>query len=389
MTSASALSVVPPANHLVHGMGTALEVPTWPAITVDEAVAALAHFSIAGELTALHWHSPRPFSAAALVQTTRGMFLLKRHDHRLRTIEGLAEEHAFAAHLAANGVSVPDLVRATDGASATAIGDWRYELHRKAAGADAYRDRLSWTPFLSLDHAHAAGVALAKVHLAARDFDAPARCRQPLVASFAILPASDPMATTEHYVTARPALAAFLAERPWQQQLAPLFAQLGDGLFDLLAGQPPLWTHNDWHPSNLLWAEDGTVQTVFDFGLADRTCAVHDIATAIERTAVRWLELGQGADDAIGNPATAQALLAGYRTVAALSCADLTTILRLVPLVHLEFALSEIDYFTSVVVDPASAALAWDGYLIGHAKWFLSAAGQDFLQRIALPVHGQ
>lgn len=389
MTSASVLSVVSPANHLVHGMGTEWEAPTWPAITVDEAVTALAHFPIAGELTALHWHSPRPFSAAALVQTTRGMFLLKRHDHRLRTIEGLAEEHAFAAHLAANGVSVPDLMRVTDGASATAIGDWRYELHRKAAGADMYRDRLSWTPFLSLDHAHAAGVALAKVHLAARGFDAPARCRQPLVASFTILPASDPMAATEYYVTARPALAAFLAKRPWQRQLAPLVVQLGDGLSDLLAGQPPLWTHNDWHPSNLLWAEDGTVQTVFDFGLADRTCAVHDIATAIERTAVRWLELGQGADDAIGDPATAQALLAGYRTVAVLSRADLTAILRLVPLVHLEFALSEIDYFTSVVVDPASAALAWDGYLIGHAEWFQSAAGQDFLQRIALPVHGQ
>jgi hypothetical protein len=61
---------------------------------------------------------------------------------------------------------------------------------------------------------------------------------------------------------------------------------------------------------------------------------------------------------------------------------DLATIAALLPLVHVEFALSEIDYFTSVVADPASAALAWDGYLIGHADWFRSAAGQDFLRAI-------
>jgi Ser/Thr protein kinase RdoA (MazF antagonist) len=145
---------------------------------------------------------------------------------------------------------------------------------------------------------------------------------------------------------------------------------------------PPLWTHNDWHPSNLLWASDGSVETIFDFGLADRTCAVHDIATAIERTAIRWLELGQGADDTIADPEAALALLAGYATILPLSRADTTTVVRLLPLVHLEFALSEIDYFTGVVADTASAAMAWDDYLVGHADWFLSAPGQDFLRRI-------
>ncbi len=363
-------------------MGTDWEAPTWPAITADDAVVALALFPSAGVLTDLRWHSPRPFSAAALVQTTRGGFFLKRHDHRLRTIAGLAEEHAFIAHLAKNGVSVPDLVPAIDGTSAVAVGDWRYELHRTAPGADLYRDRMSWTPFLSCGHAQAAGVALATLHRAARGFEAPARRRQPLVASFTILPAHDPMAAAGAYVAARPAMAAFLADRDWQRHLARVVPSLGDGLSTLLAVQAPLWTHNDWHPSNLLWADDGSVATIFDFGLADRTCAVHDIATAIERSAIRWLDLGHGADDAIADPVAARALLAGYASVAPLSRADLTAILRLVPLVHVEFALSEIDYFTSVVADPASAALAWDGYLIGHADWFLSVAGQDFLRAI-------
>jgi Ser/Thr protein kinase RdoA (MazF antagonist) len=371
-----------PVDHLVHGMGTAMETPTWPAIAADEAAAVIASFPAAGRLMALHWHSPRPFSAAALVHTTQGAFFLKRHHHSLRSIAGLAEEHAFIAHLASGGVSVPEILSTADGATAVAWGEWSYELHREAPGRDLYRDSLSWTPFLSHAHAHAAGVALARLHVAARSFSAPARRPQPLVASFTILPAADPVAAVEAYVAARPAMAAFLAARPWRRELGQLFAALGEGLPAMLADQVPLWTHNDWHPSNLLWAEDGSVRTVFDFGLADRTCAVHDIATAIERSAVQWLKLGQGEDATIADPDAAVALLAGYATIQPLSRSDIATIVRLLPLVHVEFALSEIDYFTGVVADPASAALARDEYLVGHAAWFRSAPGQDFLRRI-------
>jgi Ser/Thr protein kinase RdoA (MazF antagonist) len=363
-------------------MGTAMETPTWPAITIDEAAAVVASFPAAGRLTALHWHSPRPFSAATLVHTTKGAFFLKRHHHSLRSIAGLAEEHAFIAHLASAGVSVPEILSAADGATAIARDEWSYELHREAPGQDLYRDSLSWTPFLSHAHAHAAGVALARLHVAARSFPAPARRPQPLVASFTILPAADPVAAAEAYVATRPAMAAFLAPRPWRRELGQLFAVLGEGLPSMLADQVPLWTHNDWHPSNLLWADDGSVRTVFDFGLADRTCAVHDIATAIERSAVQWLKLGQGKDATIADPDAALALLAGYETIQPLSRSDIATIVRLMPLVHVEFALSEIDYFTEVVADPASAALAWDEYLVGHAAWFRSAPGQDFLRRI-------
>ncbi|RZM10633.1 MAG: hypothetical protein EOP67_68180 [Sphingomonas sp.] len=78
----------------------------------------------------------------------------------------------------------------------------------------------------------------------------------------------------------------------------------------------------------------------------------------------------------------ALALLAGYATVAPIGRADVEAIVRLLPLVHLEFALSEIEYFTAVVEDLASAALAWDDYLIGHAEWFQSAPGEDFLRAI-------
>ena len=65
---------------------------------------------------------------------------------------------------------------------------------------------------------------------------------------------------------------------PWHQRLGTRLAQ-----------QPRLWTHNDWHVSNLLWHGQGAhseVACVFDFGLASPTSALFDLATAIERNAV-------------------------------------------------------------------------------------------------------
>jgi len=369
-------------GHRVHGMGLAMEAPTWPAITDDEAATVLARYPAAPPIEALRWHSPRPFSAATLIDTSGGALVLKRHDRRVRTVAGLAEEHAFVAHLAAAGTPVPDVLRASDGASAISVGGWSYELHRQGAGDDIYRDRPSWTPFLSQAHGHAAGVALARLHRASRGFDAPARVAQPLVASFSILAATDPMAATEAYVAARPALAAFLARRTWHRQLSSLFARSGRDLAHRIAAQRPLWTHNDWHPSNLLWSARGRVQTVFDFGLADRTCAAHDLATAIERTAFAWLELGQGPDEAIADPAAALSLIAGYTTISPVDRSFIETVIQLLPLVHVEFALSEIDYFAGIVDDSEAAALAWDNYLLGHADWFCSAPGRDFLARV-------
>lgn len=375
-------------GHLVHGMGTALETPTWPAITMAEAEAVLACFPAAGCVTSLRWHSPRPFSAATLIETDRGAYFLKRHHQRLRTPAALTEEHGYMAHLRSAGVPVPEVVAAADGAGAIAQSEWTYELHRAASGVDLYRDRPSWTPFLTHRHSYAAGVALGRLHLAARDYAAAPRGDHPLIASFTILTAHDPLAAAETYVSARPALAAFLGDKPWRQELARLFALLGGGLPERLERQAPLWTHNDWHPSNLLWSTDGAVETIFDFGLATRTCALHDLATAIERTCVRWLELGQRKDGELADADAALAMIAGYETVAPLDRADRESVARLLPLVHVEFALSEVDYFAGIVGDRTQASVAWKEYLIDHAEWFLSDAGQDFVQRIQCGAAG-
>ena len=374
---------MPTGSHLVHGMGTALEAPTWPIITDEQASELLTLFPAAGNFDRLSWHSPRPFSAAALVHTDRDEFVMKRHHRQLRSPAALAQEHAFMAHLRAAVLQVPEVMLARDGTGAIAHGDWTYELHRKAPGLDLYRDRPSWTPFLSHAHAFAAGAALAGLHLAARGFAGPPRERDPLVASFSILPSRHPLASAQAYIAARPALARFMAGEPWQAELGRLFAALGTGLAESLEDQQPLWTHNDWHPSNLLWSAAGDVTTVFDFGMATRTCALHDLATAIERTAIPWLDLAEGRDQP-ADPQAALQLIAGYRTLLPLSSTQIQTIVRLLPLVHIEFALSEVDYFAGILHARDQAELAWQGYGVGHADWFLSLPGQAFLQDLEI-----
>ena len=370
------------APHLVHGMGTGLEAPAWPPIGREHAAAVLARLPGVGALQGLAWHSPRPFSAAALVETDTGTVFVKRHHRAVRSVAGLGAEHAFMRHLAQRGQPVVRPLADAQGQTALATGDWVWEVHPLAPGDDLYRDQPSWTPFLSVRHAHAAGVALARLHRAAADHAAPARPAEPLVSSATILGAADPARAGQAYVMARPALVGWLAGRDWRGELAGVLARHdAPGVAQDLRAHPTLWTHNDWHPSNLTWNGDGTVAGVLDFGLADRGFALLDLAIALERSAVRWLEMEPG-KSGLAQIEDARALIAGYASVTPLSRADRALLARLLPLAHVEFALAETEYFAGPVQRPGDAALAWDGYLLGHAAWFAQAEGQALLAAV-------
>jgi len=358
-------------------------------------------FPAAGGADALLTVSPRPFSAASVVATPRGKVFLKRHALAVRTLASLAEEHAFLAWMAAKTALVQPALTTASGASAVVDAPWCYEAHPVAAGTDLYQDALSWTPFLSPNHAHAAGQAMAQLHDAAEGFPAPARARAQLVTSFTILPAPNPYKAIEQYLAARPQLQAWLGQRHWraavEETLAPFFETLAETPFaSWLAGRgshpmsrnlAPLWTHNDLHASNLTWSSAGpeaTAAAVIDFGLADRTCALHDLATAIERNVVEWLRLDEQAATRgpLTHPGQLNALLSGYHAVRPLTGEDLSALAAILPIVHLEFALSEADYFLTVLNSPEKTAIAWDGYFLGHARWFSSPEGRALLDQI-------
>jgi Ser/Thr protein kinase RdoA (MazF antagonist) len=313
---------------------------------------------------------------------------VKRHHRSVRDREGLLEEHRFLQHLHAQGAAVPRVLEDAQGETAIEREEWTYEVHETPAGVDLYRDALSWTPFRTAAHARAAGEALAQLHRAAVGFDAPRREPRPLVASFTIFAANDAAAELKRYLAARPALADRADVRACTEQALELLAPFHAELRPLLPALRPLWTHNDLHASNLLWSDEGAdarAAAIIDFGLADRTNAVHDLAHAIERNVVEWLALVESSSFREEVPvhfSHLRALLEGYESIRPLSKQEAAALAPMTALCHAEFALSEADYFLGVLHAEQSAAMAYDGWLVGHARWFWSDAGERLLHAL-------
>jgi len=374
-----------PVGLFVHGMGRGLAEPDWTPLTGGEVTGILDRYDgpRAGRRPAgadIAWRSPRPMSAAALVRRSGRKLFVKRHGKRVRNAGQLMAEHAFAGHLRGQGLPVPAVLRAADGSAALTLDGWVYEVHEVAAGVDLYRDAVSWSPFASLGHARAAGAALARLHRAAAGFGWPARPWGVLVNSCHVITAADPLAEVERLLGRWPALAGYLGKRPWRDDLTRYHLPAIARAAPLLARLPRQWGHGDWHPSNLTWtsaAADAGVAGIFDFGLANRTFAVHDLAVALERSTVGWLDLAESGR-AGADLAAVDALLDGYETARPLGGLEAAALAEVLPVAHLEYALSEIEYFAGVVHSPANADLAY-GYLVDHARWFTGPDGLALL----------
>ena len=371
-----------------HGLDGRLVEPDWAPLAMDEVCALLRRFPDCGEPLRVLSVSPRPLSAASVVETQGGQVFIKRHHRSVRDREGLLEEHRFLQHLRARGAAVPGVLADMHGETAIESGDWTYEVHEAAIGVDLYREALSWTPFQTAAHARSAGEALARLHVAAEGFEAPRRKARPLVASFTIFAENDPGAELERYLKAWPALTNREDVRACAGEALELLAPFHAELVPLLPALQPLWTHNDLHASNLLWSDDGLdarAAAIIDFGLADRTNAVHDLAHAIERNMVEWLALVENPtrpDDVPVHFDHLCALLEGYESVRPLSKQEAVALAPMTALCHAEFALSEADYFLGGLQAEESAAMAYDGWLVGHARWFKSGAGERLLDRL-------
>jgi Ser/Thr protein kinase RdoA (MazF antagonist) len=382
---------------LAHGMGKALVQPDWPPLTDDEVSAVLARYGRPGGGAVVSWQSPRPMSAAALVQCGGGTsrargrgkqsgeeVFVKRHHTLVRTAGQLAAEHALAAHLRARGVAVPAVLSTPEGITVAQSGAYVYEVHAVAEGIDLYRDAPSWSPFNSPGHARAAGAALARFHRASASFGLPERPPAVLTNSCAVVTAADPLAEVARLAARRPGLACYLDRRHWQDDLTRYHLPSISQIAPLLGGLGRLWGHGDFHPSNLTWASPSpgaAVVAVIDLGLANRTFAAHDLALAIERSAVAWLDLADTGQAGADLPAV-DALLDGYQEVRPLTRTEVAAVARLLPVVHVEYALSEVEYFASVVRSPDNADLAYNTYLIGHTRWFGGPEGLALLSHL-------
>lgn len=378
MSSEEAVSTTAKA----HGLDGKLAEPDWPALTQDEVRALLAGFPELLPPFRILSVSPRPLSAAGVVLTREGRVFVKRHARVVRDAEGLREEHRFTKHLRGREAAVPRVLADMHGETAVELGEGTFEVHEVPDGIDAYEEAISWTPFRCVEHARAAGAAMARLHLAAEGYDAAARAGRALVAGFTVYASADPSAAFDAYVDARPVLREYLVCRNCREEALELLSPFHGELLPLLPGLAPLWTHNDLHPSNLFWSDSGLdaeVTAAIDFGLSDRTNAVHDIAHAIERSTVDWLAL-------VNDPAHPEdvavhfdhlwALLEGYESLRPLSAVEARALAPMLALCHAEFALSETDYFLSVLHSEEKAWYACEGYLVLHARWWRGAGAK-------------
>lgn len=368
------VSAAEPGQFGVLGVQTGRD---WPCLTAEEIRAVLAHYPGVVPGGTCAWHSMRPFSAAALVTGAGEACLIKRHHSSLRNVAALSEEHAFMQHLAREGVPVCLPCVTAEGTTALAHNDWTYEVFPRAPGEDMYRDVMSWQSYLCPEHAYAAGQALARLHHAAASYTAPDRAAgRVLISSMAVIGQADLMAALQAWVPAQPGLAQALRSRSWQEDVQRVLSPWHDRLVSLLPEIVPCGGHGDWHGSNLLWTPQGDIACVLDFGMAGRTCAMFDLATALERSMVDWLAPAQERHVAWQDMA---AFLRGYATISPPDDTARALLRAFLPMVHVEFALSEVAYFETLLHDPSSASVAYDDYLLGHAQWFNSAEGQAML----------
>ena len=362
--------------------------PDWPHLRLEELSALLRRYPRLRGARAILSHSPRPFSSASLVATGAGTVFVKRHALAVRGAADLCEEHAFMAHLRGKGIPVCEVIATADGRTAVEADGWSYEVHSLAPGEDIYRDLFSWKPFFCTGHAREAGAMLARLHCAAEDYSAAPRRSRILVSSFSIFSQAEPMPALARYLEACPGATAYLEKfSGWRETFAALLLPLHERLRPFLPLLAPLWTHNDLHASNLTYGsagDDALALGVIDFGLACQTCALFDLATAIERNAIDWLEMGAAAASArpgLVHWDQLRALLDGYHGVRPLAPEEWLALAELLPLVHVEYALSELEYFASVLHSEPSAALAYS-YLFEHARWFASPEGSQLLETL-------
>ncbi|TCV93389.1 Ser/Thr protein kinase RdoA (MazF antagonist) [Luteibacter rhizovicinus] len=369
-------------THRIHGVAGDHVAPDWPPITRSEVDDLLRGYAVSGAIHGIEWHSPRPLSAACLVRTETATLFVKRHHRRVRTVATLSEEHRFIAHQRAMGIPVPRVMCDRNGNSVAAMGAWVYEVHEAATGIDLYRDVFSWSPLANVGHAFTAGRMLATMHDAATDYVAPQRNTHILVARCDLIAAPDPIAALQAQLPDRPGLAAYLNERDWIADLRRALAPWHGHAQPRISREPRLWTHGDWHVSNLFWSgdrDDASVAAVLDFGLAAETFALFDLATAIERNAIAWLQLEQPDAPRVD---IALALIEGYRQQRRLDADDIHLLADILPIVHVDFALSEVEYFHGITASSSDADVAYTAFLLGHIAWFDTPPGQALLQAI-------
>ena len=312
--------------------------------------------------------------AVARCRTAGGEVYLKRQPPMGRARSQLEWQHRLANHLAERGVPAARALGLVE-----RDGLW-YELHEPAAGEDVYDGADSWDPFGSDAHVAAAGRMLAWLHAAGADF--PDRTPQPQTGVVVQLGSvvHDPVEAVELLAARRPAVADHLAGRDWRAAVEAAYAEPFARLRPLLADLPSRPLHGDWQTNNLFFAGDD-VAGIIDFHQADYAPRALDLAIAVERNCFFWNRISAG-DGSAFDLRQGELLAASYVAETPLEAAERKAFADVLAVCQFEYGISFLDYYWGVERDREKADWAWDTFVLGHAAWWRSEAGEAAAARI-------
>lgn len=399
--------------------------PVWPPFGTDEALPVMARFGGFPEATVTS-QSIRMMSCAVTVSTPKGPFFLKRYHRSVMSAPELRARHRAVNLLRdvedGHALTVTGFHLTPDGDSVVEAGEWLYELNDFAPGEDRYRGRYSWNAPDSLGEAESLGRALAIIHLRAEATAerAPAdpgpgffqsRCdlamgqvsvkdylaARPMLTEWAgAYAASDTYAARGNRAASTPVNEAGSADSGSDDAAGPevggadLRAEVEAALAwrtpDIAlayASLPRLWIHGDGHCSNMMYAGE-EVCAVFDFGLCTVSTAVADLAIALERNTLLWLDILEGNADAYRMD-TARSILRGYQALRPLGPGEAALLPHIMRAVHIDPALEWIPYHL-ISGRPSNAEWALETFFRGHTAWFTTEAGRRYLDELAAAI---
>ena len=270
-----------------------------------------------------------------LIETSKGRFILTMYERRIDTAQ-LPFFLGLLDHLAANGCAVPATIHDKSGAAYRQIDGKSVALIEFLPGVSPTEP----TPA----QAHAVGAAIAKVHVAARDYKA-TRAND--------LTPADSVATLEK--CGRERLAQVDAGLPAILDLAQVIA----------AGWPKdlpcSIIHSDLFPDNVLMLDDDVIGMI-DFYFACEDMMAYDLAV----THAAWCFDKSGARFAAD---VGRALIQGYGTVRSLEASERDALPILAQGACLRFVASRAEDWLDVPADaqverkdPMDFVRRWDFY---------------------------
>lgn len=362
-----------------------LMIQYWPDITLDEADAVLGELAEPLRARRILARSGRPMAAGCLVDTGAGDMFIKRYSRTVRTEDTILPYHRFVAHLAAHGIPTPTFhrfaVEPERGIGRDTVLLWNdcvYEVSAKAWGEDRYAKAYIWDPPQTNREAYQLGVFLGHLDIASRGFDEPRPAPCGYQARFSIFEHEDVVNAADEWLQSRPLTMRWMREtgRDFLTDLEP-FADIAERLAPAYRTVEHIWTHGDTHLSNFMWQGDAP-SAVFDFGMADANTAVFELAMALERHTIQWLDIVNGDVDSYRLD-LARAIISGYHAVRPLSDVEKEILPDVLAVSQIEGGVTLIDYWLRSHGRSQDIAWGYDIDFLVHGQWYRSPAGTAYL----------